>query len=167
MLKRLAKKAALKSAQKDMEPFLGFLRSGTDDEMAMMLCATGFACQFLRTSDVFSRLFPEGVFLGEIAVDNEVSADLSRYILEINVVRKTMNASGDRRQEFTSSGLGVFVQTFRALQYPELFALGRALWGELQRGSEGFADAVRGINPDFSESDIGSLRPTPNMLAPD
>jgi len=167
MLKGFFKKIGRKAARKDMDEFLAFVQSGTDSEMAMMLCATGMARELLRTADSFSRPFPEDVVLGVTAVNEEVSVDLSLYILEINSVRKKFNASENEQYQFISSGLGVFVQTIRALQDPELFARGRSFWKELQRGADGFEEAMMKIRPDLDESGLRSFRPTPNMLAPE
>lgn len=169
MLQGLFKKVGKKAAQKDMEKFLAYVQSGTDSEMAMMLCATGLACAFLRTTNSVSRPFPEGVFRGDVAVsaDGKMSAELSLYILEINNVRQTITASENQRYQLIASGLGVLVQTIRALQHPELFALGRSFWRELQRGAEGFDETMMAIRPDLDASDLQSLSPVPNMLAPD
>ena len=167
MLKGLFLKISRNAARKDMEKFLAYLQCGTDDEMAMMLCSTGLAIKGLRIGDVIRRPFPEDVFSGEAAVDAETSVELSLYISEMNVVRKHIAGVEDQRQQLFASGLGVLVQTFRALQHPELFVLGRSFWKELQRGAEGFNETMMAINPDLDESDLPSLRPVPNMLAPD
>lgn len=166
MFRNIATKFVEKSALKEADEYLAYLKSGTDEEHGMSLASTGLAYHFLTTTPLFNYSFPEELFFGRAGIDKQARDNLAMFNLEVKGVRKKLMAIDSQRYTPILSGLVVFTFSFRALLHSNVFASGRQIWAELLRGRDHYDDAMRYLRPDFTSLDYEQLWLTPNILAP-
>jgi hypothetical protein len=166
VFKKLLMKASDKAARHEMEEALNFVRSGSDEEMALVLAATAVSRHALRLTDMVPAPFPDDVFLGLTSVDEKAAAEISMYNMQLIQLRDQAKRQEQKSWQLFATGLGIHIAGFRALARPELFPIGRKIWKELMRGADGYMDAMARISPDLSQEEARAAFPVPNMLAP-
>ncbi|UYM16295.1 hypothetical protein [Endozoicomonas euniceicola] len=166
MLKKLIRKASVKTMQKEMDIYLRNLQVGTEEEVSFLLASTAVAIKFLKISKYISKPFPEDIFLGLTICDDQPPGLIASYNIELIALHKQVSKSEDFNKQILASGLMVLIHSLRALSVNELFATGRLCWIELMRGMPFYLESMSDICPNYSEAEAMELLPVPNMLSP-
>lgn len=167
MLGSLFKNNGAEVARKEQEAFLQLLRVGTDSEMAQALAAAGMARQILWQGHLVNARFPEEFFTGAAPITDSARGEIATYLIKLCSMRDKLAKSPDSNHQFIASGFSIYIATFRALTRPELFALGRQIWGELLRGCGGYQSVMAALRPDLTAEDFQAVFPAPNAVMPD
>lgn len=167
MFKKMFMKVGAEAARREQEAFLQLVKVGTDSEMANSLACAAIARRVLdSTEEPGPSSFPEDLFRGGRAIDDNAKAELSMYSLYLGARRKNASSNPDPVYQCLAAGYSVYMFSFRSLVRGELFPTGRQIWAELMRGSHGYREAMSVLAPKLSESEWDSLFPAPNVLAP-